>query len=573
MANMFNGLFETVKNAFLNVEEKEGSISSNDPHKEANLTKDDIVLGYFDEGNYTYNSFDSDSIGDVSKQAKLIKEYRKVSAYPEVSDAIDEIINEMAFVPNNTECCYLGFKDNVLTDNLKEAFQSLFDSSCEILQLDQNIDVLCRRFYIDGQLVIGLSYNDNTTDILNALIMNPSGLYYNKSINKWQYITENTFNDNDTSIVNCYDQEEIIRIDSGLYSDGLILSHLNSVIKIVNQLQTLEDLMVPMRYSRSVSRRVFNIDVGNLPFEKAMAAVNKIKEQFRYKKHYNVETGSISNSNSIQSMVEDYYFPNRGGTKGTQVDVLDETGNLGETGDLDYFKNKLYNALKVPTSRLMGESKTVFDFSSTSIESTEIKFFSFVNRLRQRFGVLILELMKRFAIINNVLTEDEFDNYSKYIFIGWEKESNFLERQNLDILKQRLDLYTEFKEYEGDIFSRQYLLKNVLKMTDEEINQMREEILQEGSQKVEGEDEFGNDIEDEELDDIAQDTLDDENDIEDNEDIDIQDNDNDIENKENEKSLEKEKINVKTATKLNAYKKELANRITIATKLKRRTNV
>ncbi|AOT25845.1 putative portal vertex protein [Campylobacter phage vB_CjeM_Los1] len=565
MANMFNGLVESVKKTFLKVENKEGSIKSDDPHKEANLTRDDIVLGYFDEGNYRYNNFETDIISDVSKQASLIKEYRRIAAYPEVADAIDEITNEMSFVPNNIDCCYLGFKDNILSDNLKEAFQSLFDMSCEILQLNENIDVLCRRFYIDGQLIIGLSYDDNN-NILDAVIMNPSGLYFNKSTNKWQYFNNNSNNygvTDDTSEV--YDPEEIIRIDSGLYSDNLILSHLHSVIKIVNQLQTLEDLMIPLRYSRSVSRRVFNIDVGNLGYEKAIAAVEDIKNKFKYKKYYNTETGSISNGASIQSMVEDYYFPNRGGTKGTQVDVLDETGNLGETGDLDYFKNKLYNALKVPTSRLMGENKTVFDFSSTSIESTEIKFFAFINRLRQRFNVLLIEIMKRYAITNNILTEDEFDNYSKYIFIGWEKESNFLERQNLDILKQRLDLYTEFKEYEGDIFSKSYLLKNVLKMTDEEIDQMREEILQEGSQTTPGEDEFGDEITDDE--DIIDDEDNFKNDIEDEPEDDSLDNIESKNLKIKDDISDNKKNIIKKATKLGIPKNIINQKIKKATKL------
>lgn len=451
------------------------------------------AFGLFDDGSGLDLMYGGRSQDIVTKQASLIEQYRRISAYPEVADAIDEIVNEMSFVTDNDNCCFLGFRDNVLTDNLKDLLQSIFDEAVNLLQLNTNIDVLCKRFYVDGQLVIGLSYDKKTNEIKKAMIMSPVGLVYNKDTKTWAYDMENEKTIISSSYIkNAYMDEEIVRIDSGLYNRGLILSHLNNVIKIVNQLQTLEDLLIPLRFSRSVSRRVFNIDVGNLPYNKAVAAVEDIKNKIRYRKFYDPETGTISNNNSITSIVEDLYFPSRDGRKGTSVDILEETGNLGETGDLDYFKSKLYNALKVPTARLMGDNKTVFDFSSTSIETSEIKFFAFINRLRQRFNPLILEVMKRVAVSSKTLTEEEFINYSQYIFVGWEKESNFLERQRIDILKQRLELYAQFKEYEGDIYSKKYLLTNVLKMSEEEIEQMRQEIIEEGSQPTE-ESEMGED--------------------------------------------------------------------------------
>ena len=440
-----------------------------------------------------------------------------------MSDAIDEIINELAFVPDNINCCFLGFTDNVLTDNLKDALQNLFEKSVDILQLNTNIDVLTRRFYIDGQLAIGLGYIENTNNkILKATIMNPVGLYFDKDVRKWKYL--DVVNASGTITKGAvdeyeYDEEEIIRIDSGLYNDKIILSHLHNVLKIVNQLQTLEDLLIPLRYSRSVSRRIFNVDVGKLPYDEAIAEVERIRQQVRQRRFYDTENGTITNSSSVTSMTEDYYFPHRENSKGTQVDVLDETGNLGETGDLDYFKQKLYNALKVPSARLMGDSKTIFDFSSTSIEQSEIKFFAFINRLRQRFSPLLIEIMKRIAILEGVLTEAEFNDYSKYFYIGWEKESNFLERQKIDIMKQRLELYSEFKEYQGDIFSKQFLMKEILKLSDEEISQMRKEILEENSNVEEGEDEFGDSL-----------SGDDDNDFGSDDDIDSDDIGDDLEN-------------------------------------------
>ena len=507
--NEINALTESIKKTFLSKKKLETTLDD-DPNIESELSAQEIY-GFVDTG-ATFNPFMSNDNSEVSsfltRQARLIREYRRVSAYPEVSDAIDEIVNEMAFVPDNISCCFLGFKDNVtVTDNLKDGLQAIFDKAVKLLQLDTNIDVLCRRFYVDGQLVVGVGF-DKSNNMLKLTIMNPIGLYFDKEVKKWKYLDISSNNNfGEDSVAFEYDEEELIRVDSGLYNDRVILSHLHNVIKTVNQLQTLEDLLIPLRFSRSVARRIFNVDVGNLGYDKAVAEVERIRQQVRQRRFYDTENGTITNSASVTSMTEDLYFPNRAGAKGTQVDILDETGNLGETGDLDYFKQKLYNALKVPTSRLMGESKTIFDFNSTSIEQSEIKFFAFINRLRQRFSPLLIEIMKRIAITESILTEEEFNEYSELFFIGWEKESNFLERQKIDIFKQRLELYTEFKEFEGDIFSKNYLLKNILKLSDDEIQTMRDEILKEGSATQEGQDEFGDELgrDDEVIDDLGND--------------------------------------------------------------------
>jgi hypothetical protein len=163
--------------------------------------------------------------------------------------------------------------------------------------------------------------------------------------------------------------------------------------------------------------------------------------------------------------------------------VLDETGNLGEMGDIIYFQQKLYTALKVPLGRIAGADKgAIYDFSATQIENDEIRFFSFINRLRQRFNTLFIELLKRHMVAKGLFTTNEFEEYKKYIYISWEKESNFLERQTLDLFKQRIDLYSQAKDYIGDIFSKKYVLKNILRFSDEEIEQMKEEMLEEAGE-------------------------------------------------------------------------------------------
>ncbi len=466
------------------------SIPSNDPSIDKTLSNDiDLdryTLGYFDD-NSTGLLFDrKEKASLINKQNDLIKRYRKVSMTPEVTSAIDEIINEMSFVVDNDEIVTLDVNTKAeMNDRLKTAFINNFEEILGLMNFSNNADSILKQFYTDGQVRFGCSYNNKSvkSGIAAIHILSPMNLYYNSEDKKWKYYTQNS---SSYSVINnpkdieeqglTLTDEELVTIDSGLYSEGVILSHLHSVLKIANQLSSLEDMLIPLRFSRSVSRRVFNVDVGDLPYSKAMQAVKEIQDKFKYKKYYDVENGNISNSATTASIVEDYYFPNRGG-KGTTVDVLDESGNLGETGDLEYFTRKLYSALKVPLGRISGSEKsTVYDFSGSQIEQDEIKFFAFINRLRQRFNNGFLEILKRHMVAKGLLTSSEFDEYRQYIIVRWERESNFLERQNIELLKAKLDLYAQTKDYIGDLYSRSWVLKNIMKMSEEEIEQMKKEM-------------------------------------------------------------------------------------------------
>ena len=486
-------LLEALKKTFFKdvVDTKELSIPDTDRNIDQELTDDGInsvTMGFFDNGpSNFYNTNKQEQASMVSRQASHLKECRRISMLPEVSNAIEELVNESTFVVDNSDVVYLNFKDeSELSQKLKDKIQVAFKEVCSVLNLEYNIDTLFKRFYIDGQLVVGVSYNNKNLrkGIQKANMMTPTNLYYDNNSSKWKYYQLNhTVSDvygTDAEDKMEYSEEEIIRIDSGIYDKGIILSHLSGAIKVANQLSTMEDLLIPLRFSRSVSRRVFNIDVGDLPYAKAMQAVKEIQDKFKYKKYYDVERGTISHSASVASIVEDYYFPNRSGGKGTTVDVLAESQNLGETGDIELFRNKLYVALKVPLGRVSGTDKgNLFDFSGTQIENDELKFFSFVNKLRQRFNVLFVEMLRRQLLSKGVINVKEFEIVKNAISIKWEKENNFIERQNIELFKSKLELYETVKDYIGDIYSRKYVLKNVLKMSDEEIEQMKLEIQEE----------------------------------------------------------------------------------------------
>jgi hypothetical protein len=235
-------------------------------------------------------------------------------------------------------------------------------------------------------------------------------------------------------------------------------------------LKTLEDMLIPMRFSRSVSRRVFNVDASELPDSKVQALMNNYKNTYKYTNFYNVESGTISKQQHINSLVEDYWFPNRGGSKGTTVDTIDETGNLGETGDLEYFLKKLYKALKVPSSRIPGlDQQAEYDFGSTSISREEIKFYAFITRLRTQFSELFYELLRRQLIYKKKITESEWRTIKKDIYIKYATQNSFFEKMQQDLLSTRYDLYSKVKDEAGKLFSYEFLMKEILKFSTEEI--------------------------------------------------------------------------------------------------------
>jgi hypothetical protein len=474
------------------------SIPSNNQNVDKTLSNTETdyeryTLGYFeDNSGLLFNRKDNATL--INKQNDLIKRYRRAAMTPEVASAIEEITNEMAFVVDNETVVTLDISERLeVNDKVKEAFINNFNDILQLMNFNFNADSILKQFYIDGQLRFGCSYNNKGGDkgiksgIAAIHILSPINLFYHDASKLWKYYTQQSndsgfnikFEDSEQNIDLVLSDEELVTIDSGLYGDGLILSHLHTTLKTINQLNSLEDMLIPLRFSRSVSRRVFNIDVGDLPYAKAMQAVKDIQDKFKYKKYYDVENGQISNTASVATIVEDYYFPSRGG-KGTSIDVLDESGNLGELGDIEYFQKKLYSSLKVPLGRLTGSDKaTVYDYSGSQIEQDEIKFFAFINRIRQRFNQGLLDILKRHMVAKGLLTVKEFNDYKQHLIVRWEKESNFLERQKLELLKSKLELYSEVKEYIGDIYSKTWVLKNILNMSEDEIIQMRKEMEQE----------------------------------------------------------------------------------------------
>jgi hypothetical protein len=311
-----------------------------------------INTGFFDTGSNQNQLFmTNDNTDKLMKQKEKILKYRQVAMIPDVNDGIDEIVNEIIF--NFSNDLPIKVKVNQENEKIKEKIEESFNKICLKLNLKKNLYNIVKQSYIDGQLITHVSFDKKKENGINSIkTIDPCMFSYDVKTNTYKY-SENRnsyYSQEDTAF--SYSPEEIIIEDFGLYADGLNLSYLEYSIKPANVLRTLEDLLVPMRFSRSISRRVFNVDVGDLPTKRAEEVMQDYQNKFRYKNFYNTETGEVSKMQHITSMVEDYWFSNRSGGRGTTVDTIDETGNLGELKDIMYFYKKLYKSMKIPLSRI-----------------------------------------------------------------------------------------------------------------------------------------------------------------------------------------------------------------------------
>ena len=461
-------LNEVVKSFFAPKKEAEVSSYVKDDNVLINLGDVDDNTGvFFDETNTVFGY--SDIKNSISEQKKKITKYRQLAMNPAVDEAIDIIVNEIIFSFNDD--LPLSLQVDVENEKLNKALSEKFEKIAGLTNLNRNFYQIAKRSYIDGQVNMHCTYDKNTKKGIQSINMIEScGLYYDKKLITWQYDTDTGYTHNTTHVVT-FSPEEIVHENFGLYDGELILSHLEYAIKSSNMLKTLEDLLIPLRFSRSISRRVFNVDIGDLPSKRGSEVMNEHQRKFKYKKFYNNETGEVSNQQHITSMVEDYWFANRSGGKGTTVDLLDETGNLGELDDILYFSKKLYRSLKIPSSRIpsIEGQYDEFDFDTTRTSKEDIQFFMFISRLRKVFSNLFKEILRREVISTGIMSSSEWEDNEKNIKIIFKEDNAFIEKMNLSNFMSRLEIYSTANEYSGKLFSAETILKEVFGLSDADI--------------------------------------------------------------------------------------------------------
>lgn len=434
------------------------------------------------------NIFDKNTI--VAEQALKIDLYRRLAFHnSEVKNCVEEIVNEVVGDYQEEDPLFIEYKGD--DKSIEKAITDAFNEICSILHIKSTLHDIVEHAYIDGQIILHLTYTGNSPrkGIKSIDIIEPKFLYFDPKENIYRYIQ-----DSGESGLYCtatpidkrlqFSPEEIARVDFGLYEKNICLSYLEFGIKNANILQNLEDLLVPLRFSRSISRRVFNVDVGNLPPKRVDEVMKQVQNKFKYKKFYNQETGEISNQQHITAMVEDYWFPNRAGGKGTSVEVLDESGNLGELSDITYYVKKLYRSLNVPASRSnLEDIDKVFDYEATSTSKEDIKFFGFITRLRHIYSKLFMEVLKRHVVAKNIMTEKEFGVIEGDLNISFTARNKFIEKMEQSNLRDRMDIFAQIEPQIGKLFSVDFIFKKVIGMTDEDIDAMMKQIEAEEKDK------------------------------------------------------------------------------------------
>ena len=282
--------------------------------------------------------------------------------------------------------------------------------------------------------------------------------------------------------------ESIINVNSGLMDakNTFVISYLHKAIKALNQLRMIEDAVVIYRLSRAPERRIFYIDVGNLPKGKAEQYMRSIMTQYRNKLVYDANTGEIRDERKHLSMLEDFWLPRREGGKGTEITTLPAGQNLGQMEDVQYFQKKLLQSLNVPISRLdpqqgagiMGIGKT------TEVTRDEVKFNKFINRLRNKFSRIFDDALRVQLALKGICTTEEWDEFKEAIYYDFKKDNNFVEMREAELIRERVLTATQLDPFIGKYYSSKWVKKNVLRMTDEEIEEMEKEIEEEGSQPV-----------------------------------------------------------------------------------------
>jgi hypothetical protein len=462
-------------------------------------TNDDGALTITSAAYYgTYVDLD----GTAKNEVELISRYREMAMQPEIESAVDDIINEAICQDDDGKIIKMILDDLQQPDKIKKALQTEFSTLLRLLNYNNMAQDIFRRYYIDGKMYyhIIIDRENPTQGIKELRYIDPRKLRKVREIKKKK--DERTgvevmnvvneyyiFNDKVTTGSSSnfgpvgvrITTDSIISVVSGLMDSrrAVVLSYLHKAIKPLNQLRMIEDATVIYRISRAPERRIFYIDVGNLPKLKAEQYLRDIMVKYKNKLVYDANTGEVRDDRKFLSMMEDFWLPRREGGKGTEISTLPGGQNLGELEDVKYFERKLYKALNVPVSRLNPESAGFSLGRVNEITRDELKFAKFVARLRNKFADLFDQAMRVQCVLKGICTNEEWDEMKEHIYYDFIKDNNFTELKDAELMKERLALLSNVDPYTGRYFSQAWIQRNVLRLTDDEIKLMQDEIDEE----------------------------------------------------------------------------------------------
>jgi len=449
-----------------------------------------------------YYGYSVDFDGTVRNDYELITRYREMVLQPECDSAVDDVVNETICGNFDDVPIAVELSNLKQSEKIKKLIREEFDEILRLLDFDNRSYEIFRRWYVDGRLFYHkvIDPKNPRGGMIELRYIDPRKIrkvteYEEKKPGELRGVDLNTqltqksasyFLYNPKGLKNSTNQGMRIAPDSVTYchsgiqdlNKNMVLSHLHKAIKAVNQLRMIEDSLVIYRLSRAPERRIFYIDVGNLPKNKAEQYLREVMGRYRNKLVYDANTGEIKDDKKFMSMLEDFWLPRREGGRGTEITTLPGGQNLGELEDVKYFQKKLYKSLNVPNSRL--ETETTFNIGrAAEITRDEVKFQKFVARLRKRFGELFIDLLKTQLVLKGIVSIEEWEEMKEHIQFDYIADNYFTELKEIEIRNERMNEVNQIDPYVGKYFSIDYVRRQVLKQTDIEIKEIDKQIEQE----------------------------------------------------------------------------------------------
>lgn len=448
-----------------------------------------------------------DMEGAIRTESELVSKYREMAQHPDIELALDDILNEAVVLDPKKEVVSLNLDDLEQPERIKKMILEEFDAVLELLEFNQHAYEIFKKWYVDGRLFYHVMIDEKKPQegIKELRYIDPRKIRKIKTQKKRKVSKDSNvivpvkgeefyiYNENGFGKVptqpNYQDPttqgikiavDSIVNVASGIVNvkGDMVLGYLQKAIKPLNQLKAMEDSLVIYRISRAPERRIFYIDVGNLPKMKAEQYLRDIMTRFKNKVVYDAGTGEIRDDRKHMTMLEDFWLPRREGGKGTEITTLPGGQNLGQMDDVVYFQRKLYKALNVPISRL--DPEVAFNFGrATEITRDEVKFAKFITRLRARFSELFSKILEKQLILKGIITSDDWAEFKSNFKYEYSEDNHFAELKNTEILRDRISMLRDIDDYAGKYYSHEWIRRNVLYQTEEDMKEIDEQIAEE----------------------------------------------------------------------------------------------
>jgi hypothetical protein len=457
---------------------------------------DDDGAGYITASGSHYGQYLDMDGGQAKDNHQLVMKYRGVASHPEVDAAIEDIVNESIVGSELESPVTLNLDKIEAPKNIKTQMLEEFKGICSMLKFNDLGHDIFRSFYVDGRVYFHLVADEKNLK-LGIQEIRPVDAAKIRKVKEVKYKEDRVsgakvvekikefyiFQDKSGQLNGVkLSPDSISYVTSGLLdpSKKQVVSYLHKALKPINQLRMLEDSLVIYRLARAPERRIFYIDVGNMPRNKSEAYMKDIMSRYRNKLVYDASTGNLKDDRKHMSMLEDFWLPRREGGRGTEITTLPGGENLGQIDDIVYFQKRMYRSLNVPLNRL--EQEAQFSLGrSTEINRDEVKFQKFIDRLRKRFSMLFTGILKKQLVLKGIITDQDWESWKNDIQVDFQRDNHFVELKNSEILQERIATLDQVSQYVGEYFSREWVMKNVMMMNDEDIKNMQDQVKGENS--------------------------------------------------------------------------------------------